>query len=427
MGMFNDYPYTDFHEMNLDFILKLAKDTMGLHLEMVGDKLALKNMNEETVSDVTVGYAVKAWKDANGNPIDGYIMNVAGSGTALVFTRGDGTTKSITVPYATAAAQDIDGKDLEDYIYNVQVSGDKLRITKGDGTAVEITVPYAVKASQDANGKTITTYAANLVVDGNNVRLNDATGTQIASITVPYAEKANKDADGDPIKTTYGHALQVGTTTVKLLDKSGNALSEITVPLATHATNAIETVAISGNQVIFTTYGGTQTAITIPYAVKAQQDDLGNVIKTSYVADVAQDAQTGELVFKDATGGTICTLTPVAASAIEDNYGNDIADYIKAIAVSSNSNYVTVTHGTGDTDTITIHYAEVAWKDTNGNVIKNTYIKRIAIVESPAASGIFYLVAYNGDTPEAELFRIKLITVSYDAVNYDLQITIGGI
>jgi hypothetical protein len=427
MGMFNDYPYTDFHEMNLDFILKLAKDTMGLHLEMAGDKLALKNMNGETVSDVTVGYAVKAWKDANGNPIDGYIMNVAGSGTALVFTKGDGTTKTVVVPYATAAKEDVNGKDLVDYIYNVQVSGDKLRFTKGDGTAVELTVPYAIKASTDANGKYITTYAANLVVDGNNVRLNDSTGTQIASITVPYAEKAAKDVDGDAIKTTYGHALQVGTTTVKLLDKSGNTLSEITVPLATHATNAIETVTISGNQVIFTTYGGAQTAITIPYAVKAQQDDLGNVIETSYVADVAQDAQTGELVFKDATGGTICTLSPVAASAIEDNYGNEIADYIKAIAVSSNSNYVTVTHGTGDVDTITIHYSEVAWKDTNGNVIKNTYVKRIAIVEAPAASGNFYLVCYNGDTPEAELFRIKLITVSYDAVNMDINITIGGI
>lgn len=427
MGIFDQYPYTDFHEMNLDFILKLAKDTMGLHLEMVGDKLALKNMNGETVSDVTVGYAIKAWKDNNGNPIDGYLMNVASSGTTVVFTRGDGSTKSITVPYATKALQDVDGKDLEDYVYNVQVSGDKLRITKGDGTATEITVPYAVKASTDANGKDISTYAANLVVDGNNVRLNDSQGNQLASITVPFATKAQKDVDGDDIKTTYAHSLTTGTSTVKLLDKSGNVLSEITVPVATHATNAIETVTISGNQLIFTTYGGQQTAITVPYAVKAQQDDLGNVIKTSYVADVDQDAQTGELVFKDATGGTICTLTPVAASAIQDNYGNDIADYIKSIVVTSNSNYVTVTHGTGTVDTLTIHYSETAWKDTNGNVIKNTYVKRIAIVEAPAGSDDFYLVCYNGDTPEAELFRIKLIAVDYDDINYDLQITIGGI
>ena len=31
MGIFDQYPYTDFHEMNLDFIPpRLAKDTMGL-------------------------------------------------------------------------------------------------------------------------------------------------------------------------------------------------------------------------------------------------------------------------------------------------------------------------------------------------------------------------------------------------------------
>ena len=122
-----------------------------------------------------------------------------------------------------------------------------------------------------------------------------------------------------------------------------------------------------------------------------------------------------------------CYLIGSDEDSIADVQGKMIADYIKAIAVSSNSNYVTVTHGTGDTDTITIHYSEVAWKDTNGNVIKNTYVKRIAIVESPAGSGVYYLVCYNGDTPEAELFRIKLATVSYDAVTMDLSITIGGV
>ena len=427
MSIFDSYPYSDFHEINLDWLLGLAKDSMGLHLEMVGDKLALKNANDQIVSDVTIGYAIKAWKDQNGNPIDGYFFNAGTAGTTVVFTRGDGTTKAITIPYSVKAAQDVDGKDLEDYVYNLQVAGDKLKITKGDGTIVEITVPYSVKASQDANGKTISTYAAALVVDGNNIRLNDSTGVQLSSITVPYSVKAAQDVDGDSFKTTYAHALQAGTSTVKLLDKSGNVLSEISVPVATHATNAIETVSISGNQLVFTTYGGQSTTITVPFAVKAAQDDLGNIIKNTYVADVAQDAQTGELLFKDATGATVATLAITAAAAIEDNYGNQIADYIKSIVVSQNSNYVTVTHGDGQVDTITIHYSETAWKDTNGNVIKNFYIGRIAIVESPANSDDYYLVCYNGDTPEAELFRIKLIAVDYDAVNMDISITIGGI
>ena len=424
--IFDSYPYTDFHEMNLDFILRLAKDSMGLHLDTQGNNLVLKNASEQVVSSVTVTYADKALKDAEGNEITTYIMNVESSGTAVVFTRGDGTTKSIVVPYATKALNDKDDKAIEDYIFNAQISGDKLRIIKGDGTVYDLTIPFATKAQSDVNGKGIVTYAANLVVDGDKVRLNDATGTQIASVTVPFATKAAQDSDGSIIKESYASVLRADSTTISLIAKDGTVLNSITVPVATHAMNAIETVTISGNQVIFSTYDGQTTTITIPYAVKAAQDDLGNVLKTTYIADALQDDQTGEIVFKDATGGTVCTLTPVAATAIEDNYGNEIADYIKTIAVSQNSNYVTVTHGTGDTDTIVIHYSEVAWKDTNGNVIKNTYVKREAIVESPAGSGNYYLVCYNGDTPEAELFRIKLVTVAYDDVNYDISITIGG-
>lgn len=424
--LFNEYPYTDFHEMNLDFILRLAKDSMGLHLDTQGNSLVLKNANDQVVSNVTVTYADKALKDAEGNEITTYIMNVESSGTAVVFTRGDGTTKTIVVPYATKALNDKDDKAIEDYVYNAQISGDKLRITKGDGTVIDLTIPFATKSQTDVNGKAITTYAANLVVDGDKIRLNDATGTQIASITVPYAVKASQDSDGNVINSSYASSLRADTTTISLIAKDGSVLNSIAVPVATHSLNGIETVTISGNQVIFSTYDGQTTTITAPYAVKATQDDLGNVIKTSYVADVVQDAQNGEITFKDATGGTICTLMPTAASAIEDDYGNEIADYIKTILVSQNSNYVTVTHGTGVTDTIIIHYAEVAWKDTNGNVIKNTYVKRESIIESPANSGVYYLVCYNGDTPEAELFRIKLVTVAYDDVNYDISITIGG-
>ncbi|MEE3415468.1 MAG: hypothetical protein VZR53_08875 [Prevotella sp.] len=426
MGIFDQYPYTDFHEMNLDFILKLAKDSMGLHLENSGKKLLLKNANGETVSQVEVAYAKTALLDDEGNEISTYLVDVSSVGTTLAFVNGKGEIKTVTVPYSVKSSQDPDGKEIEDYVFNIQVAGDKLKVSKGDGTIVELVIPFAVKASQDSNGKAIDTYAAALVVDGNNIRLNDSHGNQLSSITVPFATKAAQDSDGDDLKT-YARAMQAGTTTVKLLDKSGNTLSEIIVPYAAHAANAIETVSISGNQVIFTTYSGQQTAITVPYSVKSSQDDLGNEIKTTYVANVTQDAQTGELVFQDATGGTVATLEITAAAAIEDDFGNTIADYIKQLIVSQNSDYVQVVHGTGVTDTLVIHYAETAWKDTNGNVIKNFYIGRIAIVEAPANSGVFYLVCYNGDTPEAELFRIKLVTVTYDAQNMNINITIGGI
>lgn len=426
-GIFDHYPYTDFHEMNLDFILQLARQSMGLHLDNDGDKLVLKNAANEVVSQVTVSYATKALKDVHGNDLDGYILTAGVSGTKVIFTKGDGDTIEITVPYATKAKKDANGNDIDDYVYSVSVNGDKLRITKGDGTVVDLTVPFATKASTDNNGKDLTTYAATLTAELDKVVLRDSQGRLLSSVTVPYATAALNDADGDEISETYATELAAGTTTVLLKNKDGDTLSSVTVPYATHAGSAIETVAIVGDQLTFTTYDGTTTTITVPYAVKALKDNLNNQISTTYVANVVNDPQTGKLIFQDAMGQSIVELLPTVDSATHDNLGNDLTDYILSVVNNTGSNYVTVTHGDGTVDSITIHYAETAWKDTNGNVIKNFYVARFAIVESPAASDDFYLVAYNGDTPEAELFRIKLISVDYDAVNMDISITIGGI
>ncbi len=420
------YPGTDFHEMNLDWLVDMCLKFVGLALNVSGDKLRLVNDKGEVVSSVTVSYAEKATVDKNGRDISTYIFSVAGVGDTVVFTHGDGTNTAITIPYADKAKYDINGHEIEDYIYNVQIAGDKLRITHGDGTIVDLTIPYAEKASTDVDGKDLTTYAASLAVDGDNVVLRDAKGRLLNSITVAYATRALNDGAGDEIEASYGDKLQAGTTTVKLISKDGTELSEITVPyateashadeadhatVATDATNAIETVSVSGDNIVFTTYGGTAYSITAPYAVKAQKDDLGNVIKTSYVANVTNDAQTGELQFRDAMGNIIVSLLPAVDTAKNDTYGNLIADYIKSIVVSQNSDYVTVTHGTGDVDTLTIHYAETAWKDTNDNVIKNTYIKYMECVED-VQDGHYKIVCYNGDTPMAELFRFEVTAYS---------------
>ena len=391
------YPGTDFHEMNLDWLVDMCSKFVGLALNVSGDKLRLVNDKGEVVSSVTVSYAEKALTDKNGKDISTYIFSVAGVGDTVVFTHGDGTTTSVTVPYADKAKYDLTGHELEDYVYNVQIAGDKVRITHGDGTIVDLTIPYAVKASTDINDKAIDTYAASLTVENDTVCLRDSMGRLLDSITVPYATKALQDVDGDAIKSTYAGALQTGTTTVILKAKDGTVLSTITVPyateanhaveadhatLATDATNAIETVAISGDYVVFTTYGGQAYSIQAPYAVKAQKDDLGNVIKTSYVANVTNDAQTGKLQFRDAMGNIIVELLPTVDTAVHDDYGNAIADY-----------------------------SETAWKDTNGNVIKNTYIKYMECVED-VDDGHYKLVCYNGDTPMAELFRFEVTAYS---------------
>lgn len=420
------YPGTDFHEMNLEWLVDMCNKFIGLALNVSGDHLRLVNDKGEVVSSVTVSYATKALTDQNGKNIDTYIFSVAGVGDTIVFAHGDGTSTAITVPYAEKAKYDLTGHEIEDYIYNVQVAGDALRITHGDGTIVDITIPYAVKATKDANGKNIDTYAATLTAELNKVVLRDSQGRLLSEVTVPYAVMASKDDADNLITSTYGHILTTGTTTVKLISQDDMLLSEITVPyatdaghadeadhatLATDATNAIETVAISGDHITFTTYGGQVTTITAPYAVKAQKDDLGNTIKTTYVAGVTNDAQTGKLQFRDAMGNIIVELLPTVDTAVHDDYGNAIADYIKSIVVSSNSDYVTVTHGDGDVDTLTIHYSDTAWKDTNGNVIKNFYISYLECVED-VDDGHYKIVAYNGDTPRAELFRFEVTAYS---------------
>lgn len=454
--MFKDYPYTDYHDLNLDYLMNLCRCSMGLHLEVVGDKLQLKNANDQIISDVTIHYADTALEDVDGNKIKSYIIQAGTDEAHLLLTHGDSNVDVITIPFATKAEKDVNEHDITSYIRGLGVTGNQILVTRGDGSTFQFTVPFANKAKADENGKNITTYVANLAIANDRLVVSDGVGNVLSELTITYAERADNDGDGDAINATYVTSLGVGTTTVKALNKRGDTLGEITVPyatmaledtngnrllsdyaeslvvdgqrigleahdgtrlstvtvpfatLATDATNAVEAVSIVGDQMIFTTYGGREFSITAPYAVKAQKDDLGNIIKSTYIASVTNDTESGELTFLDATGAEIVTLIPTVNKATHDSYNNLIADYVKQIVVSSSSNYVTVTHGTGNTDSVIIHYAETAWKDTNDNVIKNTYIKRLAC-EEDVQDGKYKLVAYDGDTPEAELFRIALV------------------
>lgn len=454
--MYHEYPYTTyFHD--IDKMCACLRQ-IGYRLEVDANALKLIDSKGNVISTVTISYAEKALTDVDGTAIKSYLLNASTGETTLVLTKGNGQATVLTIPFATKAEKDVLGKDLTAYAYALSVVGDKLAITRGDGTTYEVTVPFATKASTDTNGKDIKTYAATLAVDGTNLVLKDSENRELARLTAPYATSALNDADGDEIASTYAATLEAGATNVTLKAKDGSTLSTITVPFATkaatdqqgnsflsdyaekividgdgkrigleahdgtrlatitvpfateatNATNAVQSVAIQGDQIVFTTYGGQSFTITSPYSVKAQKDDAGNTIKTTYVARVENNASTGAIEFYDATGTLITSLTPTVTAATTDNYGNNIADYIKQIVASASSDYVTVTHGDGTVDTITINYATKAWKDTNNNVIKNTYIKRLACVED-VQDNHYKLVAYNGDTPEAELFRIELV------------------
>ncbi|MBO7731445.1 MAG: hypothetical protein J6S67_02805 [Methanobrevibacter sp.] len=452
--MIHGYPFTDYHELSLDFIMKLARESLGLHLETAGKFLKLVNANGDDISKLLVTYADMARVDDEGNTISAFILNAGVDGNAVIFTKGNGEVTTITVPYSVKAEKDMNNNAITSYVHGVNVNGDNLIVTFGDGSTLTVTVPYAIKARDDVNGKALTSYVASVVPVGDKLAIKDGNNNTIAEITVPYAVKASNDEDNDNIKTTYGHSLATGTTTVKLLDKSGTMLNEIVVPysisaledtdgnaflsdygyhlgtngrkttieshtgttlneitvpfatLSSDSENAIESVTISGDTIVFTTYSGQNFTITAPYAVKALKDSLNNTFISSYISNVTADNATGKISFFAPDGTKLAEITPTVNKAVNDSFNNRIADYVKTIVTNPNSDYMTVTHGTGETDSITIHYATRAYKDTYDNVIGNTYIRSLSI-EYDAVEDKYYLVAYNGEL--SELFRIDLV------------------
>ena len=321
--LINKYPYTDFHAVNLDYILKLVRENAGLHLEESGNQILLKTADNTIVSAITAPYAASAGS-----------ANTASS-ASYASTAGSASSAGYATNAGTAAAA---------------------------------------------------TNATNAVNANHAVTADSATSAASATTAATAAEATHAATASE---ATHAASADYATTT-------GNV---------EHADNAIESVSIHGDKVRFKTYGGTVTDITIPFATKAQKDDLGNIIKSTYIANVVDN--NGQLKFNDAEGNTIVSLTPSVTQAQKDNYGNDIADYIKEVGVTEGSIYITVVHGTGTAETFQAPYSVTAWKDTNGNVIKNTYVKRLEII-TDENDGQKKLVAYNGDNPEAELFRIPV-------------------
>lgn len=319
----NKYPYTDFHAVNLDYILKLVRENAGLHLEESGNQILLKTADNTIVSAITAPYAASA---------------------------GSANTAS-SASYASSA-----------------------------GNAASAT--YATSAGSAAT-------ATNATNAANATKADFATtaGTATSADNATYATTAGSAANATNAVNAQTAAYAETTGSVE------------------HADKAIESVTLNGNYFRFTAYDGTVTEIAAPYAVKASRDSSANFINQTYVANVVDN--NGTLEFKNAQGDTIVSLIPSVTQAVTDSYGNTIADYVKAVSVESGSDYVTIDHGTGTAETLQIPYSDKAWKDTNGNVIKNTYIKRLEIVTDPN-DGHKKLVAYNGDNPEAELFRIPV-------------------
>ena len=473
--MYHEYPYTTYYQ-DIDSFCKCLK-AANLRLEVHGEYLRLVNAKNEVLSTVKVSWAETAVLDTEGNPIQTYLISAGTNGNRLVFTRGNNEVISFEVPFSQTAAKDVQNKDLIDYVYNVSISGNKVKVTNGDGSAYELTVPFAVAAQETVDGVDLTTLAASIENDGREIVLRDSKHREISRITPNFAVVAQKDVDNDDIKSTYGNSLTQSSTSLRLVAKDGTVLSEqtinyaitalkdidgneflsdyaekivvdgnkigveahdgtrlatITVPfatLSTDASNAIEHVQVVGDNIQFTTYAGQTYTLMPSKAVKADKDGNNNTIVNTYFADVDNDADAGTITFYDATGQVLAELHQgTITRAIYDNYDNPLAGYIKAITANVQSDYLLVTHGDGTADSVKVNYSNHAYMDTNNNVIKNTYVKRLAIVED-LDDHTFKLIGYNGDNPEAQLFALTLPELTAEAgsglviVNHSIALT----
>ena len=330
----------------------------------------------------------------------------------LIFKYPNTDLHSVNLDYILKVVRENAGLHLE-------VSGNQLLMKTADNTIISaITIPYATEAgsantansagyASQAGSAASATYAATA---GSATTATNATNATHAS-TADTATSANTAASA----TNADHATSADSATYAA--SAGSAASAdyaTTTGNVEHALNAIESVNSSGNILEFTKYNGNKINILPPFASKASKDNLNNIIHSTYIANVVDN--NGTLEFKNASGETVVSITPSVQVADQDSYGNTIAEFIKTITQAAGSNYLTVSTGTGATDTITINYANTAWKDTNGNVIKNTYIKRLEIITDPN-DGHKKLVAYNGDDPEAELFRFEIEAYSAQVTN----------
>lgn len=293
---------------------------------------------------------------------------------------------------------------------HLEVSGNQLLMKTADNTIISaITIPYATEA-----GSANTAVSAGYASQAGSAASAQYAATSGTATTATNATNATHAASADTATsatsatsaTNADHATNADSATYAT--SAGSAASAAyaeTTGSVEHALYAIESVNSSDNLLVFTKNNGSKINILTPFASKSARDSSNNIITSTYIANVVDNS--GTLEFKNASGETVVSITPSVQVADQDSYGNTIADFIKTITQASGSNYLTVSTGTGATDTITINYANTAWKDTNGNVIKNTYIKRLEIITDPN-DGHKKLVAYNGDDPEAELFRFEI-------------------
>ena len=269
---------------------------------------------------------------------------------------------------------------------HLEDSGNQILLKTADNTIVSaITAPSAASAGS-ANTASSASYASSAGSAASATYATSA-GSAATATNATNAVEAHHAETSDLATTATSAYNATYATTAGSATNATNAVNAQTAAYAEttgnveHASAAIENAAVYGNNLRFTKGNGDTITFTPNFASKALRDNLNNVINDTYVANVINN--NGTLEFKSASGATIVSLIPSVTQAVTDSYGNTIADYVKSVSVESGSDYVTIDHGTGTAETLQIPVSDKAWKDTNGHVIKNTYVKRLEIITDP--------------------------------------------
>ena len=230
MGLVNKYPYTDFHDVNLDYVIKLCRETQGLHLEVSGNNLLMKSADGTVVSCVDVSHAQQAdlaalatratTADAATTAINANYATTAGSAstadsatnaahattadTALTANTANTATNANHASAAEVATLAINATNAETATYaettgsvehaskaveKIENNGNYLRYTLGDGTTVDVALQYAQRASRDSSANYITqTYVANVVDDNGVLKFLNAQGGVIVLLSITATE-----------------------------------------------------------------------------------------------------------------------------------------------------------------------------------------------------------------------------------------------
>ena len=96
-----EYPYTDFGSINLNFILALCKETLGIHLDIDDHTLSLLNFEGTTISSVELpteaigDIAEMAKKDVNGKNLTSYAASLTYDSDTNTLTLKSGANNTL--------------------------------------------------------------------------------------------------------------------------------------------------------------------------------------------------------------------------------------------------------------------------------------------------------------------------------------------